>query len=1034
MLSRFASNEIFSMKWLGPVVGLVREHDFEEAFTLAEYYPATSGRHLVQIASLLGRYARSLSVLELKISKQAEQALKDCEVIAKNIQTEDRNQPHDFAHLVNELSPTLLETVYGAALKSKRFHLAQVCLASIQLLNPEDSNARAVEWLDLAQACFAQGEVGLCETRLKHLFSLQYDTAYVIQNFSDCSNLRTRQQLMKVLRDKGWVLSQERSGELFAELFKTDLELSKDDIEKINSDIESFPHNLRARFGAGLAHQEILILQHICADFANAEDRLAEAINAVERLASRGIDTNQLVSESREIENIIRTAERQFGLKVKQREALVFRIGRINELLVPYLRELSAVQSLFYDLERMLHISERLHSEVDFDRETRALDRLKRFVEREFFIAQSSHREPAMFLGFDQIADAIERLQTDWVSRLPRELTNLATNVKRTRVFLQGFSDDSQQALQDPASYVHILNQLPEIRKQEEVVQQEFLKLRADLFGTYYQRLRPAFSKVLDFREASSWASVSAGGSAAAACERSSVDMMEAHEVFIREEPPPTYTLERYTKINFPETCTLDKKVELRIQLTRQLPTLTRMLRKLILSVGIGVKEVKLIVVVTAPGFALQGSQQFMVMPVDGDSEEIVFKLYPAERGNQLVEIEFFYENSRVGHVLVKTYVGYWPDQKSTESIALLRDPAKSLQSTRPDQFLRKLVLHVTWLSRVGELRYKLPALYPSDEWVQSAPDLKSQIEDSLRELNAFLTEAVSSVPLTKQFWASICLNLQAKGAFLFDTLIPPRVGELLASWPADSILAISTNEQWIPWELMFDGQGFWGRKYILTRYPRPSDHTKWPEESAEHGDSRVIQKVVNVIGGGLQEDDSTRALRLFDSVAARVEIKNLRERAVAELSSAVATTDVLHCTCHGLLNPQLLRVAKDSSRVQNLAPETIRVLPLQVGSLVFANACSSAAAALLFGTFNSFGWEFYVKGAEVFIGTLGAVPTKYAIEFAETIYAHLFNTNQSVSVGQALMLARQEAEKKQNIFWLLYCVYGDPDYSVKFK
>ncbi len=967
MLSRFASNEIFSMKWLGPVVGLVREHDFEEAFTLAEYYPATSGRHLVQIASLLGRYARSLSVLELKISKQAEQALKDCEVIAKNIQTEDRNQPHDFAHLVNELSPTLLETVYGAALKSKRFHLAQVCLASIQLLNPEDSNARAVEWLDLAQACFAQGEVGLCETSLKHLFSLQYDTASVIQHFSDCSNLRTRQQLMKVLRDKGWVLSQERSGELFAELFKTDLELSKDDIEKINSDIESFPHNLRARFGAGLAHQEILILQHICADFANAEDRLAEAINAVERLASRGIDTNQLVSESREIENIIRTAERQFGLKVKQREALVFRIGRINELLVPYLRELSAVQSLFYDLERMLHISERLHSEVDFDRETRALDRLKRFVEREFFIAQSSHREPAMFLGFDQIADAIERLQTDWVSRLPRELTNLATNVKRTRVFLQGFSDDSQQALQDPASYVHILNQLPEIRKQEEVVQQEFLKLRADLFGTYYQRLRPAFSKVLDFREASSWASVSAGGSAAAACERSSVDMMEAHEVFIREEPPPTYTLER-------------------------------------------------------------------LMPVDGDSEEIVFKLYPAERGNQLVEIEFFYENSRVGHVLVKTYVGYWPDQKSTESIALLRDPAKSLQSTRPDQFLRKLVLHVTWLSRVGELRYKLPALYPSDEWVQSAPDLKSQIEDSLRELNAFLTEAVSSVPLTKQFWASICLNLQAKGAFLFDTLIPPRVGELLASWPADSILAISTNEQWIPWELMFDGQGFWGRKYILTRYPRPSDHTKWPEESAEHGDSRVIQKVVNVIGGGLQEDDSTRALRLFDSVAARVEIKNLRERAVAELSSAVATTDVLHCTCHGLLNPQLLRVAKDSSRVQNLAPETIRVLPLQVGSLVFANACSSAAAALLFGTFNSFGWEFYVKGAEVFIGTLGAVPTKYAIEFAETIYAHLFNTNQSVSVGQALMLARQEAEKKQNIFWLLYCVYGDPDYSVKFK
>jgi hypothetical protein len=142
----------------------------------------------------------------------------------------------------------------------------------------------------------------------------------------------------------------------------------------------------------------------------------------------------------------------------------------------------------------------------------------------------------------------------------------------------------------------------------------------------------------------------------------------------------------------------------------------------------------------------------------------------------------------------------------------------------------------------------------------------------------------------------------------------------------------------------------------------------------------------------------------------------------------------VLHCTCHGLLKPHLLLVGKDSSRTQNLAPETIRVLPLQAGSLVFVNACSSAAAALLFGSFNSFGWEFYLQGAEVFIGTLGAVPTKYAIEHAENIYAHLFNTSQSLSIGQALARAREEAEKKQNIFWLLYCVYGDPDYSVRFK
>jgi hypothetical protein len=188
----------------------------------------------------------------------------------------------------------------------------------------------------------------------------------------------------------------------------------------------------------------------------------------------------------------------------------------------------------------------------------------------------------------------------------------------------------------------------------------------------------------------------------------------------------------------------------------------------------------------------------------------------------------------------------------------------------------------------------------------------------------------------------------------------------------------------------------------------------------------------VNVIGGGLQVGDSKRAGQLFEGVASRVLVSELREKTVAELSTEIATADVIHCTCHGLLNPHLLHISTGSSRTQNLLPETIRLLPLQNGTLVFANACSSAAAALLFGTFNSFGWEFYLKGAEVFIGTLGAVPTKYAIEFAETIYTQLFNTQQPVSIGQALIRARGEAEKKQNIFWLLYCVYGDPDYVLK--
>jgi len=111
-----------------------------------------------------------------------------------------------------------------------------------------------------------------------------------------------------------------------------------------------------------------------------------------------------------------------------------------------------------------------------------------------------------------------------------------------------------------------------------------------------------------------------------------------------------------------------------------------------------------------------------------------------------------------------------------------------------------------------------------------------------------------------------------------------------------------------------------------------------------------------------------------------------------------------------------------------------VTALPLQPGSLVFANACSSAGVAVLFGSFNSFGWEFYLRGASVFVGTLGAVPTNYAIEYAENVYAPLFDSSGPITIGQALAKAREKAERKHNIFWLLYCIYGDPDYSVQFR
>ncbi|MEM8718809.1 MAG: hypothetical protein AAGE84_05810 [Cyanobacteria bacterium P01_G01_bin.39] len=102
--------------------------------------------------------------------------------------------------------------------------------------------------------------------------------------------------------------------------------------------------------------------------------------------------------------------------------------------------------------------------------------------------------------------------------------------------------------------------------------------------------------------------------------------------------------------------------------------------------------------------------------------------------------------------------------------------------------------------------------------------------------------------------------------------------------------------------------------------------------------------------------------------------------------------------------------------------------MPLKPGSFIFANACGSTVPVKAFNEFSSFGWEFYRQGADIFIGTLGIVPTKYAISFAENVYEELLSKDTQITVGQAIASAKKVAAEQHNFFWLLYCIYGDPD------
>ncbi|MCZ8250139.1 MULTISPECIES: CHAT domain-containing protein [unclassified Microcystis] len=506
------------------------------------------------------------------------------------------------------------------------------------------------------------------------------------------------------------------------------------------------------------------------------------------------------------------------------------------------------------------------------------------------------------------------------------------------------------------------------------------------------------------------------------------------------EQPKPlpssnSVTIQRHTRIEFPSGCVLEQKVDLKIQLTQEIPKFTRVPEKIWLTVGLNTKQVKLNVKVTAPAFAIRPYQQQLTVPVKGDSNEVIFTLVPLERGEQVIEIEFFRGATRVGYVIVQTNVTFSSYHEISPKVLSMEDPIdglKNLESmtVNPD----KHTLNVTWIERESKLLYTIFPANRLGEWEKTIPNIQQQIEDDLRSLNAFLTEVVQQGNPSDERWESICFNLQSVGANLFEMLIPSEVAKQMGTWKIGSPVIISTNEQWIPWELMYDGEDFWGKKFIIARSPRLSDSQDLPKRNRpESKGKRQIKRIVNIVGGDVPSSEAERATHLFSNLLPPEAVQLLAKQPISSLVKAIPGTDALHFTCHGHLEPHLLQIAgdKNKTRIENLLPETIQRLPLEPGSLVFANACASTVPVLTFGKFSSFGWKFYQRGADAFIGTLGAVPVKYAVNFAEIVYRELFNPDEKITIGQAVAKAKEVAANERNLFWLLYCIYGDPDFSI---
>lgn len=288
---------------------------------------------------------------------------------------------------------------------------------------------------------------------------------------------------------------------------------------------------------------------------------------------------------------------------------------------------------------------------------------------------------------------------------------------------------------------------------------------------------------------------------------------------------------------------------------------------------------------------------------------------------------------------------------------------------------------------------------------------------------------------LSQNKWEDIWMQLEGIGADLMAACIPRELQQIISTWPEGSVIILDTDEFWIPWELFFDEatESFWASKFIIARQPVLAYNVKEIQEPQRptHPSTR-LSKAVNIVGGNIGRSWHSKIENVLGCLPQSVSVHFFsgEQYSVSQIREILCESDIINLTCHGHAKPRpCLQIGSDDPNTNAgvhscVYPTTVKRFRDLHHSVVLANACSSASPSDFLGQTRSFGWEFYCKGVDAYIGTLAAVPTDYAIDFSKYFYDHLARRNETV--GESLHHARRDAAGN-NPFWLFYCLYGDP-------
>lgn len=264
----------------------------------------------------------------------------------------------------------------------------------------------------------------------------------------------------------------------------------------------------------------------------------------------------------------------------------------------------------------------------------------------------------------------------------------------------------------------------------------------------------------------------------------------------------------------------------------------------------------------------------------------------------------------------------------------------------------------------------------------------------------------------------------------LTNVLLPKEITNIINSITEGEKIKLQLEDGllYIPWELLWLNDYFFGIKYLIIRQIITEDIVLF--NNYESKSKNIDITITSPFDDDDANDFANEWMKLqmhfenYKNVNIQIRLVNK-----PEFIRLFRKNDVIHYIGHSTYNEEMPEKSglKFKDGILNTDDIKYRIDGgTSFPKLIFVNSCESARYNNKFQ--KSIVKSFFIKGIKNFIGTLFDIETKKASAFSLKFYDLLLK---GISIDESFQLTKKYFYNKNNYVWINYVLYGIPNYKL---